>query len=203
MTTRTVSITELHRARPRRPFVIWSVRLLGLLMVASWILGRFDLSGWFTSQRRTNLGRFLSELEPWPLRQGAEGETVLTWAADLWRTGGSEAALSTLAISVAAIVLAGILGALLSLPAARNFATPRPFLPGGRKPGRPSVALWTTLVWLTRSVLVFLRALPEYVWAFLSSVNLAPQALASVVPSLMRPQETCSLDLPSWDRVVC
>jgi len=146
------------------------------LTLASWTLGRFDLQGWLSDRRRTNLVRFLGELEPWPLRHGVEGASVWNWAGTLWRNGGAEAAASTLAISVAAIVLAGLLGAALSLPAARNFATPRPFLPGGRPPGRTSVAVWNTVVWVTRTVLVFLRALPEYVWAFLLLALLGPTA---------------------------
>ena len=176
MTRRAQAIAELHRKRPRRSFVIWSVRVLALLVFASWIVGRFELVGWFDERRRANLGRFLAELQPWPLRQGGEGETVLTWGAGLWEGGGAAAAGSTLAISVAAIVLAGAWGALLSLPAARNFAAPRPFLPGGRAPGRLSVAVWSVVVWTTRAVLVFLRALPEYVWAFLLLALLGPTA---------------------------
>jgi phosphonate transport system permease protein len=156
--------------------VIWSVRLLALLVAASWIAGRFDPTGWFDDRRRANLVRFLGELRPWPLREGSEGGTLGSWLAGLWRDGGADAVTSTLAISVAAIVLAGLAGALLSLPAARNFANPRPFLPGGRPAGRLSVAAWNAVVGLTRALLVFLRALPEYVWAFLLLGLLGPTA---------------------------
>ena len=96
------AVAALRRDRPRRPFVVWSVRLLALLAGVSWIAGRFDLAGFFEPRRRANLDRFLAELQPWPLRQGEEGATWLGWARDLWHGGGAEAAASTLAISVAA-----------------------------------------------------------------------------------------------------
>ena len=175
-------IRRLHRRRPRRPFVIWSVRLLGALVVVSWLVGDFSLAEWLTDRRLANLQRFLTELQPWPVRQaGGDWSLLVGWVMELLRDRGLEALGRTLAVSVAAMVLAAGAGALLSLGAARNLATPEPMLPGGRRPGRWSILFWNVVVGGTRSVLIFARAIPEYVWAFLFLALLGPTAWPMVL----------------------
>ncbi|MBK7671053.1 MAG: ABC transporter permease subunit [bacterium] len=115
-----------------------------------------------------------------------QGETpdaaaAFAWAVELWRDHDAPALLNTLAISVAAICLAGVAGAVLSLAAARNLACPRPFLPGGKPPGRLVGWSWRTLVIATRAALVALRSIPEYVWAFLLLALLGPSAWPMVL----------------------
>lgn len=167
---------ELRNCRPRRPFVTRSLQLFALIMVFSWLAGDFHLAEWFSDRRLDNLDRFLGEVRPWPL-QGKNWETSVAWhwAVGLWRDGGGAALLATFALSLAAITGAGLLGALFSLPAARTFARPQPFLPGGRPAGKPVVWMWAFLVLATRAMLVFLRSVPEYVWAFLLLALLGPQ----------------------------
>jgi phosphonate transport system permease protein len=80
---------------------------------------------------------------------------------------GQEAVLATLGFSIAAIVLAGLLSGVASLGAARNLATPEPFLPSAAAPGLLRRWAWRAVVGATRVILIFLRAIPEYVWAFL------------------------------------
>jgi phosphonate transport system permease protein len=80
--------------------------------------------------------------------------------------GGWEATALTLAIPVAAIVLAGIVGAALSFFASRTFATAEPFLAGGNGSASRRGA-WHALSTVTRFALVLLRAIPEYIWTFL------------------------------------
>jgi len=87
----------------------------------------------------------------------------------------------TLAISVAAIVLAGIGGAFFSLPAARNFTSPEPFLSSLRNPHWGWSFLWRAVVWVTRLFLIFVRAIPEYMWAFLLLAILGPTAWPAVL----------------------
>ena len=182
MSERWARIGVLNRQRPRKMFVSVSVRLLAAVAAVSWLVGDFRISGWLDARGRANLNRFLAELRPWPLRDaGADGADLGSWLLDLWRGRGAEAVAATFAVSIAAIVLAGLCGALFSLPAARNFATARPFLDGGRPPSQRSALAWRALVLATRAVLIFMRAVPEYVWAFLFLALLGPTAWPMVL----------------------
>ncbi|MCA9751696.1 MAG: ABC transporter permease subunit, partial [Gemmatimonadetes bacterium] len=75
--------------------------------------------------------------------------------------------LSTVALSVAAIVLAGLAASVLSLFGARNLAGPEPFAASPRPPGPIARTLHRSLVLAVRGFLILLRAIPEYVWAYL------------------------------------
>ncbi len=178
-------LRQLYRDRPRRPFVIWSVRAFLLLIAASWMWGDFHPGKFFDDRRAANLERFLGEIRPWPL-QGQEWDwgVAANWAWDRWHANGAEALIATCAISLAAMVGAAFWGGLLSLLAARNFARPRPFLAGGRQPVRATVWTWRLCLGLTRSLLVFLRSVPEYVWAFLLLGLLGPTAWPLVLALL-------------------
>lgn len=170
-------LKRLHRDRPRRPFVVWSLRAFALVIAASWFFGDFDLARYFDAQRTANLQRFLGEIRPWPLQDAPwNWATAFDWAGDLWTGGGATATLATLAISVAAMAGAAFWAGVLGLPAARNFARPKPFLDGGRAPSRASVGGWRAVLTVTRGLLVFLRSIPEYVWAFLLLALLGPTA---------------------------
>nr|MEE4267589.1 ABC transporter permease subunit [Candidatus Krumholzibacteria bacterium] len=172
----TRSWQKLRAERPRRPFVLWSVRLLGLIILVSWLAGGFQPLDWLSERRLANLGRFLNEIRPWPLQGEAwSGEIATRWAAALWHQQGAKGLLATFALSLAAITGAGFLGAVFSLPAARNLATSSPFLEGPRPSGLWPRMLWQGVVNLTRAVLIFLRAIPEYIWAFLLLTMLGPQ----------------------------
>jgi phosphonate transport system permease protein len=175
-------IRALWRRRPRSRFARWSVLALAALAVYSWVAGDFGLGDLLAERRLDNLRRFLGELRPYPL-QGAEFDAgvALAWAAGLLREKGLAAAWTTLAISVAAIVLAGVGATLLCLPAARTLASPEPFLPAASPPTKAQRALWWTVVHATRALLVFLRAIPEYVWAFLLVAMIGPTAWPAVL----------------------
>ncbi len=162
--------------------VLWSVRVMGILMAGSWFLGDFDLAGWLTPRRIDNFQRFTGELRPWPVQQsGWNFDSVIIWVNGLWSGRGGEALLSTLAISVVAIVLAGLFGAMFSLLAARNLSSAEPFLPEGKAPGAFRYKIWNSLSWFMRTFLVFIRAVPEYVWAFLLLALLGPNAWPMVL----------------------
>jgi phosphonate transport system permease protein len=186
MTARDRRIAELRRARPRNRFVRASVALLALLAAGSWLLGGFSPASLWSERGRANAARFLGELRPWPLQGDApDAAAAVDWALTLWRGHDAVALLNTLAISVAAIGLAGAAGALLSLAAARNLSCPRPFLPGGRAPGLAAVWSWRAVALGARAVLVALRSLPEYVWAFLLLAMLGPSAWPLVLALAM------------------
>ncbi len=182
MTARWEKVRHLRRERPRRPFVRWSVGLLVTMASLSWLVGGFGAADWGSPRRLANLQRFLGEVRPWPVQEGGwDTAAVLAWSADLWDRAGAEALTATLAIGLAAMALAAVAGALVSLPAARTFARPRPFLPGGRPPSRARRLAWQVVVGATRLVLIFLRSVPEYVWAFLLLALLGPTAWPMVL----------------------
>jgi phosphonate transport system permease protein len=176
------AVRELARRRPRNRFGRWSAGVMAVLMIGSWWVGGFSLFDLFRPERVRRVERFVEEATPWPV-QGERFDLgkVLDWAGDLFARRGADAALRTLAISVVAIVLAA-LGALVLAPwAARTFAHPEPWLPG---PGRvrPAVAFaWRATTVVARGALVFLRAIPEYVWAFLLLAMIGPSAWPAVL----------------------
>lgn len=165
--SRDQAIRALFRARPRSRFLRASVAaLLGLALFA-WLGGGLDSGQLFTERSATNFRRFLRGLEPYPLQGKPWDFAVLArWLSDTLQDRGMQAVLATLAISIAAIVLAGIGGAIFGLPAARTVASPEPFLTNARAPSRVARYLWTAALGMIRLLLVFLRAIPVYVWAF-------------------------------------
>lgn len=177
---RGLRIARLRRTRPRRRFVRASGWLLGLLTIYCWLAGGFGI-GVLDERRARNLLRFLDELRPYPVREHFDLGRLLEWAAGLLGGRGLEAAGTTLAIAVAAVCLAGLVGSALSLPAARNVASAEAFLDDARPPGVWVRALWAGEVYLTRAVLIFLRSIPEYVWAFLLIAMLGPSAWPAVL----------------------
>jgi phosphonate transport system permease protein len=182
MHAREVEVRRLWRERPRSRFARLSLAALLALGVYAWLAGDFSWSDLVAPRRRANLERFLGELRPYPLqgRPFAAG-VALAWAGDLLERTGLEAAATTLAISVAAIALAALLGAALALPAARNWAAAEPFLPAARPRPWPVRLGWGALVYGTRALLIFLRSIPEYLWAFLGIALIGPTAWPAVL----------------------
>jgi phosphonate transport system permease protein len=175
-----VSVDSLYRARPRNRFLRISLIALLVLLVLSWTTGNIRLD--LTSRRLANVERFLDDITPAPLHDSGFDLVVLwKWAMGILERGGFEAALSTLSISIVAIVLAMVLAFLLCFPAARNLAHPEPFLPTARRPSPLRVGAWRMLMLMTRTALIFLRAIPEYVWAFLLVAMLGLNAWPAIL----------------------
>lgn len=184
MTTieRAIVLERLEAERPRNTFLRWSLAAFALLVAHAWWFGDFHLSD-FTSERHLeNLYRFAHELIPAPLQgQPWSWSVALAWCATLMTTKGWPALATTAAISISAIVLAGCAAAGLALPATRTFASPEPYLPHSRASGRRAWILWAMTVAVTRAFLIFLRAVPEYVWAFLLIAVVGPTPWAAVL----------------------
>jgi phosphonate transport system permease protein len=166
MSPRAKQIDLLWHARSRNRFLERSLLVMGALILVVFLTSGFEMG--MNGKRLDNFDRFLGNIVPFPLKDGPLDLGVgWDWAMGMLRDGGLEAAIATLAISVVAIVLAMGVALLMALPAARNIAHPEPFLPGPRPPTRRELLPWRALVFCTRSVLIVLRAIPEYVWAFL------------------------------------
>ena len=182
MLAREVEVQRLWRERPRSRFARLSIVALLALGAYAWLAGDFSWSDLATPRRRANLGRFLGELRPHPLQgRPFDAGEALGWAGDLLAETGLSAAATTLAISVVAIALAGLFGAALCLPAARTWASAEPWLPGARPRGWPARLGWGAIVYGTRGLLIFLRSIPEYVWAFLAIALIGPTAWPAVL----------------------
>jgi phosphonate transport system permease protein len=183
------SVEALYRSRPRSKLLRASSFALPALALYAWCCGDLEVADLFSAHRIANVKRFLRE-EIWPhplIGQPFDAHALLNWMRELFfAKHGAEGTAATLSISVLSISLAGAL-ALCVLPfAARNLATRSPFDDGGGDGSaedaerRPDL-LWGALTAITRALLIFLRAIPEYVWAFLFLAMLGPSAWPAVL----------------------
>lgn len=177
MSDRRAEIDRLRRARPRSRWARFSAAALAALVAHAWLSGEIA----FESPR--GVGMWIErELVPFPMRgRPFDAGTLGDWAGGILRDGGWTGLEATLAISVLAIAMAGVGGAALCLPAARTFMHPEPFLPSGREPG--ALRRWVSggALGLARFVLLFMRAIPEYVWAYLLLAMFGPSAWPAVL----------------------
>lgn len=172
-------VRELWRARPRSSLVHATILLLAGATAWVWLSGEVALEELFSARRTANLERFLTrDAIPFPLRDGGFSWAALrTWAAEILEQRGWEAAAATLWISVLAIVLAGALGIVLAPLAAHTLLDADPYADSSRDRGLG----WRAATTATRALLIFLRAIPEYVWAFLLLAMLGPSAWPVVI----------------------
>jgi len=176
------SVEQLYRERPVNRFGRVSTLLMLGLVAFAWTSGVFDFGALFTERAQGNFTRFLTELRPYPLQGNAWDWGVAGEWLDEQLSGKVGAAiLATLAFSIAAIVLAALMGLAISLFASRNLSSPEPFLPRPRAPTPTLRRCWDAVVWLSRGWLIFARAIPEYVWAFVLLIVLGPSAWPGVL----------------------
>ncbi len=176
------AIDALHATRPRSSFLRGSATALVVLAAVSWATGEFSLAETFSARRLENLHRFLHEIVPHPLQgRTFDPGAALSFAGDLLAKDGLRALGITLAISIVAITLAGLAAALGAPFAARTLATAEPFLPAGRAPHAAVRVAWRALAVVVRFGLMFVRAIPEYVWAFLLLAMIGPTAWPAVI----------------------
>jgi len=190
------SIETLKRDRPRSRLVRGSLLALLALAAWSWTSGDIQVGDLLSARRMENLQRFLREdIVPFPMRgKSFELGAFNAWAGDLLGSRGLPGSLQTLAISVLAIFLAGLGAVVLAPFAARNVASHDPFPPPSgperdpvdlegaeRRRARLRRRTWSALATSTRAFLILLRAVPEYVWAFLLLAILGPNAWPAVL----------------------
>lgn len=179
---REVTLRRLAGEQPRNHVLRWSGLALALLVVYAWTTGNFSLDDFLDARRQGNLQRFGGELLPYSLRGHAwNWAEAAEWLRRLADGRAAQALATTLAISIMAIVIAALMALVLTLPATRTVAAPEPYGPQPRAPHAGSRIGWGTCVWLTRALLIFLRAVPEYVWAFLLIATVGPNVWAAVL----------------------
>lgn len=179
--TSELSLAELHRRRPRSRLVRVSLVLLAALVAYAWLSGDIGFEDMFSARRAENLERFLAvDARPFELRQEPFSfERYASWAFGLVTEHGFDGAVATLAIAVLAMTLAGLAGAFLALFAARNVATARPFEP--LSANAPRGTAWRAIGWTVRAFLVFLRSIPEYIWAYVLLAMLGASAWPAIL----------------------
>ena len=170
-------VVELKRTRPKNWPVRTSAIALFVLGIGSWTVGDFGVSTMFSERRVANLANFLGELRPYPLQSAPFDVRILfDWVWDMMRSRGLEAAVTTVAISVVAIFIAGCGGAILSVLGARTLVTASPYLPYLDRTPWFANGLWGGIVAGSRLLMMFARSIPEYIWAFLFLAMIGPIA---------------------------
>jgi len=142
-------------ARPRLLLTVLAIALLWPGIHYS----ELDLRVLIASDSQSEMGRFVSAF--WPPAHGEEFIQILL-----------QATLQTLAIATAGMALALLLAIPASLLASRALS-----LSAASRAGRPS--FWGQFLrWPVRGLLIFLRSVPEIVWAllFVRAVGLGPTA---------------------------
>lgn len=140
------------------------------------------MDGFLSPRRQANLERFLTlEIIPYPLRDAEFSWSVLwQWMADIWMDRGWEAVQATLWIAVLAMMLAGGTAWVLHFGASRSLLAREPFTHSGdRRTGNFWIGSW--VVQATRLLCILMRAVPEYVWAFLLLALLGPNSWPVVI----------------------
>ncbi len=175
-----VDIDHLRRTRPRSRLLRFSLVAWAGLVLYAWLGGDIHVDDFFSARRAENLARFAHvDVVPFALREVDWSLfDYADFALGLARDRGFEGLLATFAISVLAIALAAV-GALgLAFLAARNVTSSAPF---GDSTEQHKTPTWAIACAMARGALVLLRAIPEYVWAFLLLAMLGPSAWPAVL----------------------
>ena len=186
------AVTDLKRSRRRDPVLMGAIAVVFIGIVVSW--ATIDIEWVHPVHGRPILelrDGALAEFIPHPLREvdSSTGEVTghwdtglfLRWVGEHLSDVGWRGITAGVAMSVLAMVLAGAIGWLLFLPASRNIMLQGGLLEADRDDRRAWRVMLAVLWGLTRAILVVLRAIPEFVWAFLFLLVFGPSLLAGVV----------------------
>lgn len=175
-------LSRLRRERSRSKFLRASLAAVAALIALAWILAACEWRSFDFASRTSKVMRFAQELVPYALRERAFSWSEYgAWIADRWQTSAAAATVNTLAIAFTAIVIAALFGAFASTAATRSLMTAEPYLPAAHPTSRWLRWGWSAVANLTRLLLLFLRAIPEYVFAFLAVAMLGPLAWALIL----------------------
>jgi phosphonate transport system permease protein len=127
-----------------------------------------------------NLRRFSGEVYPFALHDkpfSAHG--MVTWGWGIWQDRAGTAALTTFAISIVAILIAGMLSIPAAFPAAHKIVNTQPLT--NQANSRRS-RFWVQLpLILSRCGFMLCRVIPEYILAFLLVSLLGPSAWPAIL----------------------
>jgi len=169
-------LSELRSTRPRSRFLRFSVGLMAALMIGVWFTGEIAVDELFSDRRADNLERFLqTEAKPAPLRDSTSEQSLGEWFGEIWESRGRDGLLATFWISWLAMTFAGVYALVVAPLCTRTLMRHDPYL-GGRA-GRG----WRVFTGFVRAFNVVLRAVPEYIWAFLLLAVLGRSAWPAVL----------------------
>lgn len=178
-------VERLWKERPQSRMLRFSAFAALLLVGAAWILSDIHFGELFSERRMANLQRFVERATPAPLRESStafdQEATLGSWALSQMREYGTEGVLATLCISVVAIVLAGLAGSLLGAFGARNLMSAHPFVPHATAGHGDCSHALDRVAAAVRFLCILLRAIPEYIWAYLLLAMLGPNAWPAVL----------------------
>ncbi|MCZ6596811.1 MAG: ABC transporter permease subunit [Planctomycetota bacterium] len=176
-------VLRLRHVRPRSKLVRLTVAVLGLLGAYAWLSGDISVGDLLSPRRRANLERFIEQdATPYPIREEGFSWNVLgEWAGDILSDHGWSATLATLWISVLAITLAGAVACVLAPLGTRTLFTCDPYLLDSDTKKRSLCLSWRITCGAVRGLFILMRAIPEYVWAFLLLAMLGPNAWPVVI----------------------
>jgi len=169
-------LDELRNARPYSRFLRATCFALGTFVLYAWLAGDIEWGSFLTQRRWENLQRFIKNdiIPPTVSQAGFTFDSFLTWAGKLFMERGWDAALATLGIAILSILFAALLSGALAPLAASNLATQRPFSAHGAN-GTRDTRTWLAVRLTARGTMIVLRAIPEYVLAFLFLTILGPE----------------------------
>ncbi|MFT7669057.1 MAG: phosphonate transport system permease protein [Planctomycetota bacterium] len=173
---RQLQIAGLWQNRPRSIFLRVTLIALTIWTLYSWASADIAVDEFLTQRRLSNLAEFLrNELIPFPLRTEAfTWGGLWEWISGIWNKVGATSTLATLQISILAIVLAAAASWPLAALSARNFSSVLPFEPTPRASSKAARLFWFCASRGARAIAILLRAIPEYILAFLFLAVLGP-----------------------------
>ena len=177
-----IQTLKRKRSRDRLTEACWWT--FAIVLFGSWFLYDFNINEFFSARRLGNAKAFLGELVPHPLQGHAfDLRVALVWAWEILIDHGFTALGQTLAIALLAISLAALLGFAASLLGSKDLVLDECL-------GREAVPCWRCrarlcFVCLVKISLIFLRAIPEYIWAFVLLMVLGVSALPAVLALLI------------------
>lgn len=161
MSSRRGVIGDLYLARPTRPVVTGSIWLGALALISVWIFCDVSLMDLLRPRRLSNLARFMGDITP-PAELG-----FVSWIGQVLEGRWATAVWPTIALAVFSTVLAGAFGLMFSMVASRRLMHSEPWLHSGQAPRRAEVIAWAVGGQLSRSLLMVMRAVPTYLWAYI------------------------------------
>jgi len=181
MSSSSSQVRALWTQRPRSKTFRASGWIAFGLIALAWGLSDIDFSDIFSARRMDNLKRFTLRATPDPLRAGQEEGSLFHWVSEQMLLYGWRGMGATLGISVVAIVLAGSIGSILGAFGARNLMSAHPFVPHATAGhGACSHAL-DRVAQVVRILCILLRAVPEYIWAYLFLAMLGNSAWPAIL----------------------
>jgi phosphonate transport system permease protein len=172
----------LRSQMPRSRFLRVSGWILFALTCIAWFGGTIEVGDLFSSHRSQNLERFITqEITPWPWRHPETNQSFSAWLLPIWQERAADATATTLWIAILAASLAGAIGLLAAPLSARNLMRKDPLRSAFPESKRIQLSWLGAICQSVRILQALLRAIPEYIWAFLLLALLGTGAWPAVL----------------------